>query len=190
MRFSSLASIAASVACASALGCTDLFRPRDVHPMAGTYDVTTTMDSAYFRGPCSGPSGPATVYCSLPTLANGMASLSGVITIGETFVTPSDGSPRYLTLNAVFITQDCVGSSDTGCTSKGQLRTRDWVGKLTEADMATTPMYVYVQPTTSTYPTGILLNSTFDGDSLYGRTGFATESQSGFTGPFVARRRR
>ena len=183
MRFPSLPAIVAAITCV--LGCSDAVAPGESHPMAGTYDVTATMDSAAFRQSCASP---AVGYCYPREPANGMVALSGQLVVGNSFAYAADGW-RHVSLDAVMTTQGCGSDGrGNGCASRGMAETKTYAGTASEVTLALLPMPLVVQPTPDAVG-GIAFSATFAGDSLTGAVGFTGENLTRYSGHFVARRR-
>ena len=152
--------------------------------MAGTYDVTTIMDSVGFRSPCPPP---AYGYCWPNAPTNGMVAVSGLLTVGDSLALPGDGSPRQLAVTGLITLQGCAGGS-SGCASRSSAETGEYTAAITEDQLANPPMSFVLRRPTSMF--GVSLSATFAGDSLYGIVGFTDYGLSEYSGRFVARRMR
>lgn len=184
MRQPSFALLAAFAASSCVLGCSDTAGPRTLHPMAGMYEITATMDSAGFRQSCY----PQQGYCFPNAPTNGMVAVSGLLTVGDSLELAGDGSQSKLAVTGTMTLQGCVSDGTAyGCASRSPAETGVYAGAIMEEQLANPPMSFVLRRPTSLY--GVSLGATSAGDSLYGTLGFIDYGQTRYSGRFVAHRR-
>ena len=177
--------LSAALACGS-----DPVTPAPQHPLAGVYDITSSLDTLRPRIGC--PTGGGVCYGAVAT--NGYAAFSGSLTIADAMA--SSSFPRPLQLQALGVVQPCAPSAATdGCGAAAVPFSVTFRGGLDVADSTTAaPLeLVLVTPDGSSSPTGQImildLRSELVGDSLSGTIAVAINGGSRYEGEFVAHKR-
>jgi hypothetical protein len=181
-----------ALASAALLSCAD--RPSEPpHPIVGTYDVISVLDSFYLETACSSPVG----LCVHSSPANG-ATLTGVLVIGKG-LSGSGSTFRSTDVRGTFTGRFCdiIDHVNLGCSVLGDPVTLDYPeGELFLSFSFAVDVTIQVLgpgSSNSDHRYVALHHATFAGDSISGRVSWAmqtTRSPPAFGGTFVARKRR
>jgi hypothetical protein len=180
-------------------GCRDAVAPDRAHPLSGTYDVTSTLQTFSFETPAPSPPDcpDFTLYCTHVRAANG-ASLGGVLVIGDS--TASLGAlTDFRDVHATFTGRFCDVidyQTLTGCARLGEPATLDYpVGTLVVGpDFATDTLLTLTVRAAESLGRNVMLTGVrLRGDSLTGAIAWRLttgRSPPTYRGTFVARRRK
>jgi hypothetical protein len=167
----------------------DPVTPRPLHPLAGVYDVTASIDTMSPRLPCSTPPGG---YCYVSAPTNGFAAFTGVLTIADT--ASSSSFPRPLQLGAQAMIQPCATSDQvSGCTAAAAGAPATFVGGFVVADSTSvSPIELVLLTPEGQGATQLMmldLRSAVAGDSLGGRIEWDVNGGAKYWGTFTAHKR-
>jgi len=148
-------------------------------PAHRTYDITTSLDSFTFETACP-PSPNGMLYCAYAVPANGLARLSGSVTVSDNWANPA--------FTGAFCDQ---ADRFTGCSHASPVAMDSALGAVVSDD----PLTLIARFSLGKNHGAIVLDGTsFDGETIRGRVSWTIVNDVRFpsihSGTFIARPRR